>query len=317
MSNNSENWGRQTPNHSKIINFFYALRDKIGKPVNVFCNIAKYKKEIIVGADNDNVSNVCKISSNGVNFLIDFTLSTFPTASDFYDFISKNPIIIYYLLETPIETDLTPDQLAALDLSTYQGITNIGTDTMPQAGMAVESRGFNLAGDLAQNLIDLQTTVQTQTKEIEALQSTVQNQGSAIAENTEKLNTLGLVGYGRKAASQSGESVSLISLISEGASIFKSGAIYSVYFDVTFSDYGGGDATFQPYIQSSISDGQIHITKIDLPPVYQASSVSMIPYSCTFMIPIDEDEKVTGLSFYVDENSHNFKDMTVAVYRVK
>lgn len=138
VSNNSENWGRQAPNHSKIINFFYALRDKIGKPVNVFCNIAKYKKEIIVGADNDNVSNVCKISNNGVNFLIDFTLSTFPTASDFYDFISKNPIIIYYLLETPIETDLTPDQLAALDLSTYQGITNIGTDTMPQVGVEVE-----------------------------------------------------------------------------------------------------------------------------------------------------------------------------------
>lgn len=233
------------------------------------------------------------------------------------DFLKNNNLKVLFGLNNYIETDLTPDQLAALNLSTYQGITNIGTDTMPQVGMAVESRGFNLAGDLAQNLIDLQTTVQTQTKEIEALQSTVQSQGSAIAENTEKLNTLGLVGYGRKTASQSGESVSLISLISEGASIFKSGAIYSVYFDVTFSDYGGGDATFQPYIQSSISDGQIHITKIDLPPVYQASSVSMIPYSCTFMIPIDEDEKVTGLSFYVDENSHNFKDMTVAVYRVK
>ena len=235
----------------------------------------------------------------------------------FKSWLVKNNLIVILPIEIPIETDLTPDQISALNLSTYQGITNIGTDTMPQVGMAVESRGFNLAGDLAQNLIDLQTTVQTQAGEIETLQNTVQSQSSAIAENTEKLNTLGLVGYGRKTASQSGESVSLISLISEGASIFKSGAIYSVYFDVTFSDYGGGDATFQPYIQSSISDGQTHITKIDLPPVYQASSVSMIPYSCTFMIPIDEDKKVTGLSFYVDENSHNFKDMTVAVYRVK
>lgn len=218
-------------------------------------------------------------------------------------FLQSHNMVVIYPLNTPIETDLAPDQIAALDLSTYQGITNIGTDTMPQVGVEVESQGFNLAGDLAQNLIDLQTTVQSQ--------------GSAIAENTEKLNTLGLVGYGRKIASQSGKSVSLISLISEGASIFKSGALYSVYFNVTFSDYGDGDATFQPYIQSSISDGQIHITKIDLPPVYQASSVSMIPYSCTFMIPIDEDKKVTGLSFYVDENSHNFKDMTVAIYRVK
>ena len=51
---------------------------------------------------------------------------------------SGNPVTWYYRLATPIETDLTPDQLAALNLSTYQGITNIGTDTMPQVGIDVE-----------------------------------------------------------------------------------------------------------------------------------------------------------------------------------
>lgn len=320
--------GKKTTNADPAYysNASYAYISNIGikKNSTAFSNKLKYMGSLSSGANSECiiVTGVLSISLLNTRTGIVSTDSEQQRVDkinavlkQWYD--EGNPLVVYYQLANPIETDLTPDQISALNLSTYQGITNIGTDTMPQVGMAVESRGFNLAGDLAQNLIDLQTTVQTQTKEIEALQSTVQNQGSAIAENTEKLNTLGLVGYGRKAASQSGESVSLISLISEGASIFKSGAIYSVYFDVTFSDYGGGDATFQPYIQSSISDGQIHITKIDLPPVYQASSVSMIPYSCTFMIPIDEDEKVTGLSFYVDENSHNFKDMTVAVYRVK
>lgn len=49
-----------------------------------------------------------------------------------------NPLVVYYQLANPIETDLTTDQISALNLSTYQGITNIGTDTMPQAGVDVE-----------------------------------------------------------------------------------------------------------------------------------------------------------------------------------
>lgn len=243
----------------------------------------------------------------------------FTQSSELKKWLSNNPTMIIYQLATPIETDLTPDQLAALNLSTYQGITNIGTDTMPQVGMAIESRGFNLAGDLAQNLIDLQTTVQTQAGEIETLQNTVQSQSSAIAENTEKLNTLGLVGYGRKIASQSGESISLASLIPEWSDTFTSGALYSVYFSVSFSEYDSGDTTFQPYILKSIRKGlQTTITQVGLPTVYyQSNSGNIIPYSCTFMIATDSDEDVSELEFHVDGNSHNFRDMTVAVYRIR
>lgn len=238
---------------------------------------------------------------------------------EFKSWLQSNPVTVLYRVDEPIETDLTQDQIAALNLSTYQGITNIGTDTMPQVGMAIESQGFNLAGDLAQNLIDLQTTVQTQAGEIETLQNTVQSQGSAIAKNTEKLNTLGLVGYGRKTASQSGESISLASLIPEWSDTFTSGALYSVYFSVSFSEYDSGDTAFQPYILKSIRNGlQTTITQVELPTVYyQANSGNIIPYSCTFMIATDSDEDVSELEFHVDGNSHNFKDMTVAVYRIR
>ncbi len=93
----------------------------------------------------------------------------FTLVSDFKKWLSNNPTTIIYQFKTPTETDLTPDQIAALNLSTYQGITNIGTDTMPQAGLNVEGQGFNLAADLAQNMIDLQ--------------STVRGQGTAITQN--------------------------------------------------------------------------------------------------------------------------------------
>lgn len=62
----------------------------------------------------------------------------FNQSSDFKKWLSNNPTTIIYQLKDLIETDLTPDQLAALDLSTYQDITNIGTDTMPQVGIDVE-----------------------------------------------------------------------------------------------------------------------------------------------------------------------------------
>lgn len=88
-----------------------------------------------------------------------------------------SPLIVYYQLANPIETDLTSDQIAALNLSTYQGITNIGTDTMPQVEMAVESRGFNLAGDLAQDVLDLQNTVQIQGTTVSNLNSFINRPG--------------------------------------------------------------------------------------------------------------------------------------------
>lgn len=62
----------------------------------------------------------------------------FTLVSDFKKWLSNNPTTIIYQFKTPTETDLTPDQIAALNLSTYQGITNIGTDTMPQVGVEVE-----------------------------------------------------------------------------------------------------------------------------------------------------------------------------------
>lgn len=64
---------------------------------------------------------------------INFTL-----VSDFKRWLSNNHTTIIYQLKNQIETDLTPDQIAALNLFTYQGITNIGTDTMPKVGVDVE-----------------------------------------------------------------------------------------------------------------------------------------------------------------------------------
>lgn len=247
-----------------------------------------------------------------------FVDSSITTAEEFLNEFEGTSVL--YILANPTATPLTSDQISALEaLQTFNPNTNIFSGTYPAAGLSMMVQGFNIAGDLAQNMMALHGTVQSQADEIETLQGTVQSQGSAIAENTEKLNTLGLVGYGRKIASQSGESISLASLIPEWSDTFTSGALYSVYFSVSFSEYDSEDTTFQPYILKSIRKGiQTTITQVELPTVYyQANSGNIIPYSCTFMIATDSDEDVSGLEFHVDGNSHNFKDMTVAVYRIR
>lgn len=137
ISNSSVNWVRQTPEHTNILNMSFHIQNNLAyKYSPIICNFAKY--DIDAGNKNDLKTNICKGNQSGTYLLIDLSLSEFQNESSFYDFISKNPIVLYYVLRTPIETDLTSDQIAALNLSTYQGITNIGTDTIPQVGIDVE-----------------------------------------------------------------------------------------------------------------------------------------------------------------------------------
>lgn len=75
-------------------------------------------------------------------------------------------LVVYYMLETPVETDLTTEQLTALkQLRTYQTVTNITTDSEPQVGMEVEYTADtktyidNKFAELAQSLAATQNTL--------------------------------------------------------------------------------------------------------------------------------------------------------------
>lgn len=295
-----ENWSL-IKNVDGVLNFrVNLLQIGYGAYPKSICN------RFIYLVDSNVSSNHYYLTSENLNIFINGSLLNNNDVEGFKTWLQSNPVTIVYPLETPTSEPFGFDlNTASATLQSLNPNTNIFSSTYPAAGLNIISQAFNIAGDLAQNLIDLQTTVQSQS--------------SAIAENTEKLNTLGLVGYGRKIASQSGESISLASLIPEWSDTFTSGALYSVYFSVSFSEYNSGDTTFQPYILKSIRKGlQTTITQVELPTVYyQANSGNIIPYSCTFMIATNSDEDVSELEFHVDGNSHNFKDMTVAVYRIR
>ena len=62
-----------------------------------------------------------------------------PDLEGFKGWIDQNQPVIYYILQTPIETDLTPEQLEAYAaLTTYKPNTTITTDSDPAAGVEVK-----------------------------------------------------------------------------------------------------------------------------------------------------------------------------------
>lgn len=234
-------------------------------------------------------------------------------------FLDGAPLVVVYQLASPTSTPLTPDQISALEaLQTFNPNTAIFSGTYPAAGLSVTAQGFNIAGDLAQNMMALQGTVQTQADEIETLQGTVQSQGTAIAANTTKLSTFGLIGYGTQSGPETGQTLSMASFVPNWPDVFTSGALYSVFFSVTFSVSSSGGVAFQPYIMQSIRTGlSTSVTQLPLPPVYQANTGNTIPYACTFMIETDADQDVSDLEFQVDTGSHDFTNAVAMIYRVR
>lgn len=91
----------------------------------------------------------------------------FTQSSELKKWLSNNPTMVIYQLATPIETDLTADQFAALNLSTYDGVTNIGTDSNAgieiRYGVDTQTYIDNKIAELTENLSLMQTTVPEET----------------------------------------------------------------------------------------------------------------------------------------------------------
>lgn len=148
-------------------------------PKENFCvnNYFKYVKA--------NTSDSTWVHSNNINLCLRIAMNktVFEDVDALKTFLqmaysSGKPVTWYYQLATPTEESLTPDQLAALNLSTYEGVTNIGTDS--NAGIGVEYQTANFAADIAQKTFDLQSTAKSQAESIQALQNTTQTQGEDI-----------------------------------------------------------------------------------------------------------------------------------------
>lgn len=106
---------------TRIYNADVAL---IGKPC--FCNILRYTGNVW----NDIPQNLPKIYANDQEITISFPPSSeYSSVEAFKQLLTNVKSVVYYALATPIETPLTPAELAA-----YKAITAYAPDTVVQAG---------------------------------------------------------------------------------------------------------------------------------------------------------------------------------------
>ena len=126
--NGSETWYADTSNHI----YTYITSDAKMYPDNALCDNYVFRHDATQLEQSD--FGFAIVSP----YYIRFKNVNVQSLDDWKSMLQTRPITIVYPLATPTEESLTPDQLIALNLSTYQGITNIGTDTMPQVGIDVE-----------------------------------------------------------------------------------------------------------------------------------------------------------------------------------
>lgn len=84
----------------------------------------------ILPAGVGNVVNTFRLVTTPL-YLYQFNLdsSKFPTVKSWVEYLEANTVLIIYALATPIETPLTPAEIAA-----YKALTAYGPDTVVQAG---------------------------------------------------------------------------------------------------------------------------------------------------------------------------------------
>ena len=105
---------------------------------NMFCSLFECK----TNNGNSLINTEC-VYSNFENqalyvFLAKSRAST-PDLEGFKGWIDQNQPVIYYILQNPIETDLTPEQLTAYAaLTTYKPNTTVTTDSSPAAEVSVD-----------------------------------------------------------------------------------------------------------------------------------------------------------------------------------
>ena len=137
---------------------------KSGPPC--FCNMLPFKGLIW----NDNIQNLPKIYANSMEITASFPPSSeYSSLEAFKKLLTNVKSIIYYCLATPVETPLTPAEIAA-----YKALTAYAPDTVVQAsdgaGVMLEyQRDVNIAINWKTAINQLKTDVDAKINQSDAL----------------------------------------------------------------------------------------------------------------------------------------------------
>ena len=167
---NSYDYQIESINQFGIVNFYTSLPLAATGEPNILCTHFANIKTPIAQTENECIYLVAN------TLYIRVLQSKINSATALKNWLSDNNVQLLYPLANPTATPLTPDQISTLEaLQTFNPNTNIFSGTYPAAGLSVTAQGFNIAGDLAQNMIDLQSTVRSQGTAITQNETDIEN----------------------------------------------------------------------------------------------------------------------------------------------
>ena len=135
-------WDQKSPD---VFHYYVNLTDKKADTLdtqdganNLLCPTFECKTD----QGNSLTDTECIYSNHmdhSIYVFLDKSRASTPDLEGFKGWINQNQPVIYYILQNPIETDLSPEQLAAYAaLTTYKPNTTVTTDSSPAAGVSVD-----------------------------------------------------------------------------------------------------------------------------------------------------------------------------------
>lgn len=137
---------RQSPEHTVVLNVYtdcraWGVSSKYAQE-DLFCTIADHGA---AGSTNNVKANICRFNGGFSNFLFDVPLTEYPTIDAVIAYVAQNPFRVYYILETPVKTQLSEEEIAAYNiLRTYRDGTTITNDASAYMEMeyAMDTRRY-------------------------------------------------------------------------------------------------------------------------------------------------------------------------------
>ena len=146
--NGTERWTYELLSNDRH-NFYTAISGaKTGPSYPIICNMAEYNGLLADGK---------ALISNSGN--LNFCTNAYSSADTFKAYISENNLVVVFQLNIIVETPLTAEQLAELDLDTYYPTTNINSNADVVVEYVADTKkyvdeGLNTKQDVIEDLTD-------------------------------------------------------------------------------------------------------------------------------------------------------------------
>lgn len=131
--NGTESWTLRGENENGIINFSVPTNKNYRREIGSICSHLIFDNALIADANREGFL----VSSNVIYFR--FSKSRIADLEQLKAFLSDNNITLVLGLPSPIETDLSPEEIEVYkQLRTYYPITHMFTDSVPSVGMELD-----------------------------------------------------------------------------------------------------------------------------------------------------------------------------------